>query len=410
MATLPCNATVGRNSPGECDAPDIAHGTGSGHRGRPGRHSRRGLGGAAERRRAAEETADRKRGRRRARHSPYLYNLAQTEQGPLRGDHTYRVRDRDLGAVRATYRAMGAAADYIDMTGAYRPLGNAVYFGSLDTVAVPGERTEYYSGGDTAWDHTVSSSFPWGELMTDLQRAYAKGSQRAESWYDGVVGPVAARDAAGTATLAAERQGNQTGFFSAMWGDSGHYAMPGSFGDVGELVLKRDGAEIGSGWYPNAGVFDVPAEPGTYELTRTLEKFGAPARDWQRSQGVRTTWTFRSGLDASAYSTPLPIVFPALTLPEDGLKAVSARAGQRIGLGLTGHAGYAPGALKSAALSYSYDNEHWTQAPVARQGDRWSAVVDHTGAAGKPVSLKVELTDVNGATVTQMVGRAYDIR
>ncbi|MER5733077.1 S8 family serine peptidase [Streptomyces sp. NPDC002138] len=342
--------------------------------------------------------------------SPYVYNLAQTERGSLRGDRTYRVRDRDLGTVHSAYRAMGAASAYVDLTSAYRPLGTAVYFGSLDTVAVPGERTEYYTAGDTAWDHLVSSSFPWGELMTDQQRTYARGSQRSESWYDGVVGPVGVRDTAGKPVLAAERQGNLIGFASAMWGDGSHYALPGSFGDIGALVLRRDGVEIGSGWYPNSGVFEVPAEAGTYELTQDLEKIGGPARDWQRSQGVHTTWTFRSALDASAYSTGLPILFPALTLPEDGMKTVAAAAGQRIGLGVTGHAGYAPGALKSAKLSYSYDNEHWTEAAVGERGGRWSAVVDHTGATGKPVSLKVELTDAKGATVTQTVARAYDVR
>ncbi|MET9696618.1 S8 family serine peptidase [Streptomyces sp. NPDC006529] len=342
--------------------------------------------------------------------SPYVYNLAQTEQGTLRGDRTYRVRDRDLGTVRSTYRAMGVASAYMDLTGAYRPLGTAVSFGSLDTVAVPGERTEYYTAGDTAWDHMVSSSFPWGELMTDQQRTHTKGGRRSETWYDGVIGPVGARDASGKPLLAAERQGNLIGFSSAMWGDSGHYALPGSFGDIGGLTLTRDGAEIGTGWYPNAGVFEVPAEAGTYALTQTLEKIGGPARDWQRSQGVRTTWTFRSALDASAYSTGLPVLFPALTLPEDGLKNLPARNGQRIGLGVTGHAGYAPGALASAKLSYSYDEEHWTQAQVGERDGRWSAVVDHAGAAGKPVSLRVELTDAKGATVTQTVARAYDVR
>ncbi|MFI5986210.1 S8 family peptidase [Streptomyces sp. NPDC051555] len=342
--------------------------------------------------------------------SPYVYNLAQIEQGSLRGERSYRVRDRDLATVRSTYRAMGAASAYMDLAGAYRPGGTAVYFGSLDTVAVPGERTEYYSAGDTAWDHMVSSSFPWGELMTDQQRTYTKGAQRSESWYDGVIGPVGVRDASGKPVLAAERQGNLIGFSSAMWGDSGHYALPGSFGDIGGLTLKRDGVEVGSSWYPNAGVFEVPAEQGAYELTQTLEKIGGPARDWQRSQGVQTTWSFRSALDAAAYSTPLPILFPSLTLPEDGLKTVAARGGQRIGIAVTGHAGYAPGALKGVKLSYSYDNEHWTAAAVAEQGGRWSAVVDHTGASGKPVSLKIELTDAKGATVTQMVGRAYGVR
>nr|WSX49171.1 S8 family serine peptidase [Streptomyces sp. NBC_00974] len=342
--------------------------------------------------------------------SPYVYNLAQIEKGEVHGDRTYRVRDRELGSVESSYQSMGVASDFVDLTGAFRPLGTAVYFGGLDTVAVPGKRTEFYSAGDTAWDHTVSSSFPWGEFMTDRQRTYEAGSQRAENWYDGIIGPVAPRDTTGKEQLVAERQGNLIGFSSAMWGDSGHYAQQGGFGDLGNVSLKADGESLGDSGYPS-GVFEVPARDATYELTQQLEKFGQPARTWQRSAGIRTTWTFRSKLDAAQYSQALPILFPRISAPLDGMKTLAAANGQKITLGVSGHAGYTPGALKSATLSYSYDNgESWTEAKAAERGGQWTATVDHAGAAGKQVMLKIGLTDTNGATVTQTVARAYDIR
>ncbi|MCY0934099.1 S8 family peptidase [Streptomyces sp. H34-S4] len=342
--------------------------------------------------------------------SPYVYNLAQIEKGQVHGDRTYRVRDRELGAALSAYQSMGVAADYTDLTGAYRPIGSAVYFGGIDTVAVPGKRTEYYSAGDTAWDHMVSSSFPWGEFMTDQHRTYKAGSTRAENWYDGVIGPVAPLDTAGKQQLAAERQGNLIGFASAMWGDSGHYAQQGGFGDLGNVSLKVNGESLGDSGYPS-GVFEVPAEDSAYELTQQLEKFGQPTRTWQRSSAIRTTWTFRSKLDATQYSQALPVLFPRISAPLDGMKTLAAANGQKIGLGVSGHAGYTPGALKSAKLSYSYDEGgSWSEAKVSRRGGQWTATVDHAGAAGKQVMLQVELTDTNGATVTQMVARAYDIR
>ncbi|MFC9306553.1 S8 family serine peptidase [Streptomyces sp. NPDC057011] len=341
--------------------------------------------------------------------SPYVYSLAFPEKGQLQAGHTYRVRDRDLGQVESTYNSMGVAADFIDLAGAYRPIGSAVFFGGIETVAAPGRRTEYYSAGDTAWDQLLSSSFPWGEFMAGAQRTYTKGQKTREAWYDGITGPVAPRDASGRETLAAERQGNLIGFAPAMWGDSAHAAQPGSFGDVGGLVLKRNGEVVGESWYP-FGVFEVPAGEGRYELTQSIEKIGPPARVWQRSGAVSTTWGFTSKLDASAYSQGLPILFPRYAAPLDGLKTVPAADGQSIGLSVTGHAGYAPGALKSAKLSYSYDGENWTEAKMSERGGRWTAVVDHAGASGKPVSLKVELTDANGAQVTQTVARAYDVR
>ncbi|MFG2622653.1 S8 family serine peptidase [Streptomyces sp. NPDC048507] len=341
--------------------------------------------------------------------SPYAYSLAFPEQGQVRGGHAYRVRDRDLGQVEASYHSMGVAADFVDLAGAYRPIGSAVQFGSIETVAVPGKRTEYYTAGDTAWDQTLSSSFPWGEFMTGAQRTYPKGSRTTAAWYDGVTAPVAPRDAAGKETLAAERQGSLMGFAPAMWGDGVHSAQPGSFGDIGGLQLKRNGEVIGESGYPS-GVFEVPAGEGRYELVQSIAKIGAPARTWQRSTAVRTQWGFTSKLDASAYSQGLPLLFPRYEAPLDGLKTVAAADGLRIGLSATGHAGYAPGALTAAKLSYSYDGEHWTQAAVSRAGGRWTAVVNHAGASGKPVSLRVELTDANGATVTQTVERAYQVR
>ncbi len=341
--------------------------------------------------------------------SPYLYSLAFPETGQVQGNHTYRVRDRDLGQVDATYHSMGVAADFIDISGAYRPIGSAVYFGSVETVAAPGRRTEFYSAGDTSWDQLLSSSFPWGEFMTGEQRRYAKGGKTSASWYDGVTAPVAPRDRTGKEALAAERQGDLIGFAPAMWGDSSHFAQPGSFGDIGGLQLKRNGEVIGDSWYP-FGVFEVPAEEARYELTQGIEKIGPPARTWQRSTAVRTTWGFTSKRDPSAYSQGLPLLFPRYAAPLDGNKTVPAANGLSVGLGVTGHAGYAPGALKSAKLSYSYDGEEWTAAKVTGRGGSWTAVVDHAGASGKPVSLKVELTDANGVSVTQTVTRAYDVR
>ncbi|OEJ34325.1 hypothetical protein BGK67_25960 [Streptomyces subrutilus] len=341
--------------------------------------------------------------------SPYVYSLAFPETGEVKGGHTYRVRDRELGQVESAYHSMGVAADFVDLAGAYRPIGSAVYFGGIETVATPGRRTEFYTAGDTAWDQMLSSSFPWGEFMVGEQRTYTKGQKSSASWYDGVTGPVAPRDGTGKEALAAERQGNLIGFAPAMWGDGRHAAQPGSFGDICNLRLRRDGEVIGESWYP-FGVFEVPAEAGRYELTQTIEKIGPPARTWQRSTSVRTTWGFTSELDASAYSKGLPVLFPRYAAALDGMKTVAAADGQSIGLSATGHAGYGPGALKSAKLSYSYDGENWTEAKVSERAGRWTAVVDHAGASGKQVSLKVELTDANGASVAQTVVRAYDVR
>ncbi|MGW7370017.1 S8 family serine peptidase, partial [Streptomyces sp. NPDC054841] len=344
--------------------------------------------------------------------SPYVYNLAFPEDGPVTSDRTYRVRDSKLGATEATYRAMGTAADYLDGVSALRPgTGQQVYLGGLvDLVAAPGKRTEYHSAGATAYSQTLSSSFPWGEFMLGTSHEYRAGGRRTESWYGGVVAPTAPRDASGRPVLAAERQDNLIGVATAFWGDSEHAGQAGSFGDIGNLTLKRDGEEIGSSSYP-FGVFEVPADDAAYELTQRTMKVGQPAAVWQRSTELSTVWTFRSARDEGAYSQGIPLLFPVIGLPEDGLKTLPAADGQKLTLGVSGHAGYTPGALVSAKVSYSYDGgTTWTQARTSQQGGNWTATVDHAGRSGEPVTLKAELTDANGNSVTQTVERAYDVR
>lgn len=54
--------------------------------------------------------------------------------------------------------------------------------------------------------------------------------------------------------------------------------------------------------------------------------------------------------------------------------------------------------------------ETWTEATTARRDGHWTATVDHAGAAGKPVTLRTELTDANGNSVVQTVTDAYAVR
>ncbi|MFE4958511.1 S8 family serine peptidase [Streptomyces sp. NPDC056653] len=343
--------------------------------------------------------------------SPYVYNLAFPESGPVTSARAYSVHDDELGRTDATYHAMGVTSDYLDFVSAHRPHGGVTLTGGFDQVAVPGKRAEYYTAADdTSFSQRVSSSFPWGEVMQGRAHTYKEGQRRTERWYGGVLAPTAPRDAADNPQLVAERQGNRIGIAPAFWGDSEHYGAQGSFGDFGNMTLRVDGQEAGHSSYP-FGAFDVPAGDAAYELTLNTTKSGQPAQVWKRSTATRTTWRFRSKLDENVHSQGLPILFPSYGLPEDGMKTLAAKDGQRITLGVTGHAGYTPGAVTSAKLSYSYDDgESWAEAATAEHNGTWTATVNHARASGKQVTLKAELTDANGNSVIQTVTRAYDVR
>ncbi|WP_329124730.1 S8 family peptidase [Streptomyces sp. NBC_01465] len=343
--------------------------------------------------------------------SPYVYNLAFPETGRITSDRTYRVEDRKLGRNEADYRAMGVAADYSDYVGATPSYGAPVGVSGFAWVPAPGTRTEYYTPGATTWSHMVSSSLPFGETIVSPDRTYSAGQKVTESWYGGVLAPGVPHDATGKETLVGERQDNLIGVAPGFWRDNEHDGLPGGFGDIGGMVLKRNGEQIGDTPVPY-GVFTVPAEDSAYELTLFTQRFGAPAKVWQRSTATSTTWSFRSHRDGHVYSQGIPMLFPAYQLSDDGLKTLPAKDGQKITLSATGHAGYTPGALVKAALSYSYDGgETWTAAKVAQQGGKWVATVDHAGAdTTKTVTLKTELTDAAGNAVSQTVVSAYGLR
>ncbi|MFF2273649.1 S8 family serine peptidase [Agromyces sp. NPDC058136] len=343
--------------------------------------------------------------------SPFVYNLAFSQDTPFTDAKQFVVRDKKLGRTEATYQAMGAAVERLDMASAVDAAGYGVSVGSFQPVQAPSTRTELYTAaGGVRWQSAVLGYFPFGEVMLDELRGYEPGSVRSDSWYDGVVSPSAMESYTGEVMLAAERQGNLIGFASGMWADgSGHWAGQGSFGDIGNLKLRRNGEEIGRSIY-TSDVFEVPADDAEYELELYTQKIGGQLATWQRSTEVTTVWKFRSQLDENVHSQGLAVMFPRVDLPEDGMKTLAAKAGQELQLSVTGHAGYTPGTITSANLATSTDGVTWVDAPTAEKDGEWVAVVDHSGASGRPVSVRVTITDSNGNSVTQTVVRAYDVR
>ncbi|MEU9314642.1 S8 family serine peptidase [Streptomyces sp. NPDC048295] len=346
--------------------------------------------------------------------SPYVYNLTFPTPGPLRSDQVYRPGDSRLAQVTETWNAMGKEADYLDAVFVRHPGSGSDYIpvSAYGAVHVPATRTAYYTTGDDVWYHGAMTSFPFAAFMSDQERTYRTGQRRAEEWYRGPLRPAAPRDADGKPVLAAERQGDLIGIQTALWldGSGDHWSLGGSFGDLGNLLLKRNGEEIARSAYPY-DVFEVPDEDSAYELTQNLEKIPSSDRNWLRSTAVTTTWSFRSHREPDVYSRGLPLLFPAYDVPVDGLNTVPARKDTEIGLSVEGHAGYTPGAVRAATLSYSYDGgTTWTQAPTEQRNGRWTAVLDHTGASGKQVALRTTVTDANGNAVSQTITRAYDVR
>ncbi|TQM65180.1 S8 family serine peptidase [Humibacillus xanthopallidus] len=343
--------------------------------------------------------------------TPYAYTLGFFSDGQLVTAQKHDVADSSLGAIDATYTSMGVASDFGDMTAAQRPSTMAYSVGGIDSLIVPNRRTEYLTADGTKWFKSILSSFPFGEVMNDRFRTFTPGQRVADSWYDGSVGPSIRANANGKPQLVAERQGNLLGVQTTTWGDSAnHWADQGSFGDLGNLTLKRNGVQIG-GSYDPYGVFAVSSDDAAYDLTMHVEKATASMfRYWKRATATDTTWSFRSHEEPDVYSRALPLLMPRLDIPEDGLKTVAAGS-MTIPARVLANPGYDAGALAAAKVWTSVDaGTTWRQGTTSLTSAGANLVVDHTADSGKQVSVRVELTDAHGAKVLQTIARAYDVR
>lgn len=342
--------------------------------------------------------------------TPYAYTLGFFSDGQLVTAQKHDVADSSLGAISASYSSMGVATDFGDMTAAQRPSSVAWSVGGIDALVVPNTRTEYLTADGTSWFKSILSSFPFGEVMNDRYRTLTPGQRISDSWYGGSMAPSIRNSSAGVPQRVAERQGNLLGVQPTLWGDSaGHWADQGSFGDLGNLKLKRNGVAIGSSYDPY-GVFEVPSDDATYELTLHTDKVGTPAKFWKRSPSTDTTWTFSSHEEPDVYSQALPLLMPRLDVPEDGLKSVAAGP-VTIPARVLANPGYTAGAVVAARVWTSVDaGKTWVEGTTTLTSTRADLVVDHTADSGKQVSLRVELTDAKGTKVLQTITRAYDVR
>ncbi|OKJ13662.1 S8 family serine peptidase [Kitasatospora sp. CB01950] len=343
--------------------------------------------------------------------SPYVYNLAFRDAGSIAGKQRHTVRDRDLATVTENWHSVGTPvrmSDYLTVQRPWNPYGGTAVAQGL--VATPSTRTARYTADDTTWLHDGQSSWPFAEFMQDLPRRYQAGQQRTEEWYRGVLRPTAGRAADGSALLVGERQADLIGvdLTRTLWGDGNadHTGSQAYFGDLAAVELFSGGESLGRSWFGPMDVWELPAEAREYTLV--LDQSRMYHRDlWQRSTAVRTEFGFRSAGDPNAYSQSLPLLFPDYRIDLDG-NSTAAAGPLRIALSATGQSGYTPGALTDAKLAYSYDGgTTWTDAAV---GADKVAVLDHAGASGKNVSLRITLASADGAKVTQTVTDAYAVR
>lgn len=346
--------------------------------------------------------------------APYLYSLAFTYSKQVKGKVTHKVRDRQLASIDATYYTPGKDYTYSEYVDVRRPW--SIYLiatGPRGSVAAP-NRIEHLvtAERDTLVSqmvgHSDAMAKPFATLMTSSAKAYKPGSHQGETWYKAGLRPGMLNDqATGQTVVPAARSGNSVWSNFPAWSDTepGHFAWQG-FLDLGGTELFANGKSLGRYGFYGHGSWDVPAEPTDLELVYNLRRWQRGGYSWESPNEVETRWRFKSSTSAGA----LPLLFPDYDLDVDLNDRAPRVKDYPISVTVSAGEWYQPGRITSARTWASYDDgATWVDAPVKNNGHKVIASVDNTLATGF-VTLKVELTDANGKSVTQRLNRFYGIR
>ncbi|MGW4699325.1 serine protease [Streptomyces sp. NPDC004285] len=293
--------------------------------------------------------------------------------------------------VRAGVPASGAGTALVEFSpsvGASPALGLPVPSGGTGTFLLTPERG--------TWD-LVYGMHPEAEGPADhyfvLGRSFTPGSTTVHTFDLPVFGP--ALDSSPGARPVAQRTGDTMDLTVPLLADGDGHVPSSPLFTASTVTLHRNGTLVGTrrGEKPGHASFTVPAGRAAYRLTASAT----------RPRGsVTAAWTFTSAATATATDLPLSAVRFGPDLALDG--TAPARTTSRVAVSVEGAARRS--GVRSLTVSVSTDRGvTWT--PAAVTGGRIAVT---TPEPGKAVSLRAELTDVHGNTVTQTHIDAYVTR
>ncbi|MEW5659803.1 serine protease [Streptomyces cinereoruber] len=266
-----------------------------------------------------------------------------------------------------------------------RPLGTA-------TVLVTPERG--------LWDVEYEGPAASGETPNRYARngiAVRAGATTTHTFDNAVFGPALAT--APGARPAGVRDGAALSLDVPLLADGEGHAPSAPRFHAATTTLHRDGVLIGTRrGEPGRGTFTTTPGAASYRLTATATRGDGTAPRGR----VTAAWTFPSAATTRPTALPLSTVRFAPALGLDG----TAPAGTQARVPVTVQGAAAGSGVRSLTVSVSTDNgTTWTRVPVP---DGHATFRNPT--AGRSVSLRAELTDTKGNTLTQTLTNAYRTR
>ncbi|MET9656926.1 serine protease [Streptomyces sp. NPDC006510] len=294
----------------------------------------------------------------------------------------------------ATLRIRGAARPGTTGTASFdlQPTAGPTV-GVAETLATPGTATFLVTPQRGTWDVSYAPASGPGAAPTRYfanRIAVRAGTTTTHTFDNAVFGPDL------TDRPGVERDGDKITANVPMLADGdGHVPSSPAF-DTASTTLHRNGVLVGTqSGTPGRAEFTVPSAPAAYRMTSTVNRKGAAGT----ATRVTASWTFDSGTTTGPTPTPVSVVRFSPELSPTGTAA--ANTALRVPVTVQGAA--ANGHTRSLKVSVSTDGGvSWTRAPVDRD-----AVTISNPKAGTGVSLRAELTDTGGNTLTQTVIDAY---
>lgn len=228
--------------------------------------------------------------------------------------------------------------------------------------------------------------------QSDPDRTFTRGRSYRLDYNIGVFGP-----RVNGVTTGVQRSGDAITAAFPMFADgAGHTGATVWDTDATKTELHKGDELVGTIAAPPTGVrFTVPAGQGAYRLTTSA----VPAKTATTSTRIDAEWTFSS--DTVATPTMLPVSTVRFT-PKLGIDS-TAPAGRLQLVPVTVEGAAADGNTKSLKVSASFDGGNTWHKVVVLHG----TALLRTPKAGATVSLKAEVTDRQGNTLTQSVIDAY---
>jgi len=344
--------------------------------------------------------------------STYAYHLAYYQRGGMWNGLDRHPARAQLATVR-THQAQSVPGT-TGQFGAYHELPDTPWGWNWSQPGASGPlprvATEYYNTeASVQWRAYGAENLPGDPYPTTVQwhaaapQTYRPGRTYHEQWNRAVFAPVfpPRPDPA----LWVTRSGDQMMVWPSWYGDSvGRDGYSESAHSA--IRLYRDGELVGEAIDRSFGEFQVPAEPGRYQVKISATR-GKPHT---LSTEISAAWTFGSGHVGEGAPVALPLSAVRFTPVLDDRNAAPGGRAYRVPAVVSPQPGTAAGTLTELTVDVSYDDgATWQSAELRRTADGGTALVRHPVGPGY-VSLRATATDSAGNTVTQTVVRAYRLR